>query len=411
MLSRGTVARVGGRLLWVSLSLFGLVVCNPTVPEPSPTTGGAPSQLPDPPLGGQGGGTGDGQEVLSARGSGLGAGCSVKSDCHGELSCIRGQCQPAKFEIEPTGKECYVTDCSSDDDCCGGLATEFPDKCRKRAAKCLEMLPGCGEGECSRSSDCAGGGSCFGSCSVTNGQCGGNADCLDNLCVDGTCILDFAPCGSGTQCDANVCVGGTCDCSNPSYEPADPVCTDEECQNLCHYVCEGDRCVLPSDCETAEECFGSAPLCEDEKCVECVSGVDCSFDQVCILGRCETPCEDDGSCAVFEACQAGECIYVGCRSDRECTLLPSVELAGLPPATDPRLLRCNTEDGVGRCIVPCQTDAQCPYTEVCVGGVCEYIGCEFDTECKTILGLHDQQASEETPWISTVECRTSASSD
>src|SRR5690606_23444710 len=124
----------------------------------------------------------------------------------------------------------------------------------------------------------------------------------------------------------------------------------------------------------------STPLCDDGTCVECRGAADCSFDRVCMSGRCETPCKSDANCGTFEACQAGECLYVGCRSDRECHLLPSVEVAGLPAGTDPRLLRCHTEAGIGRCIVPCQTDAQCPPTEVCAGGVCEYIGCEFDSE-------------------------------
>jgi hypothetical protein len=48
---------------------------------------------------------------------------------------------------------------------------------------------------------------------------------------------------------------------------------------------------------------------------------------------------------------------------------------------------------------------------VCVGGVCEYIGCELDAECKTILGLHDQTANEETPWVSTIECRAPTEDD
>jgi hypothetical protein len=221
-------------------------------------------------------------------------------------------------------------------------------------------------------------------------------------------VLNFAVCTSDAECPTNTCVGGTCDCSNPSYEPVHPVCKDEDCEDLCLYSCEESRCVLPTRCTDGEECFGSTPLCDKGKCAECRRSTDCSFEKVCIDGRCETPCEDDTNCPVFEACESGECLYVGCRSDRECTLIPDVESAGLAPGTDPRSLRCHTEDGVGRCIVPCQTDAQCPYIEVCSGGVCQYIGCEFDSECKTIAGLHDQQSSEESPWVSSVSCREAA---
>jgi len=85
--------------------------------------------------------------------------------------------------------------------------------------------------------------------------------------------------------------------------------------------------------------------------------------------------------------------------------LRDVEALGLSPGLDRRLLRCDTQDGIGHCLIPCQTDAQCPTSEVCSGGVCEYIGCETSAECKTIAGLHDQVASDDQPWIPSVECR------
>jgi len=400
-----------GALFALLLALASGGACSPTAEPPAPGSGGSGGATTVGSGGALGGAASGGQAAVLAPGSELGAGCSTKGDCRADLSCIRGVCQPVRFDIEVTGKECFVTDCQADEDCCGTLSTDFPEKCRTRAAKCLAELPGCSVDSCSRSSDCRGGGSCRGQCSVTQGQCAGNADCLDNLCLDGRCVLDFGVCASDAQCAANVCVGGTCDCSNPSYEPADPICTDPECDDVCHFACERSRCEIPTACEDSAECFGSTPLCDEGQCVECTGSADCSFDQACLMGRCETPCESDGNCAVFEACQAGECIYVGCRSDRECRLLPSVEVAGLPPGTDPRLLRCHTQEGIGRCIVPCQTDAQCPTTEVCRGGVCEYIGCEVDAECKTILGLYDQETSEETPWVSTLECRSPTSED
>jgi hypothetical protein len=95
---------------------------------------------------------------------------------------------------------------------------------------------------------------------------------------------------------------------------------------------------------------------------------------------------------------------VGCRSDRECTLAPSLSELGLS-GVDPRLLKCTTQGGVGKCILPCQNDAQCPVTEVCSGGICEYIGCKGAAECKTILGVVDQEADPERPWVPRLECR------
>jgi hypothetical protein len=282
---------------------------------------------------------------------------------------------------------------------------EVPESCRSRAAKCSEMLPGCIEGECTRSTECGGGGVCTGNCVVSSGQCTSSVDCLANKCVEGKCTLDFTACGSDAECTSNTCVGGFCACENPSFDPADPVCSDEECEGLCLWACEDSRCVIPRDCEDDDGCFGSTPLCVDGTCVECTASVDCSFDKVCLSGKCETPCKSDLQCALFEACQAGECLYVGCRSDRECSLIPDLEALGLSANLDRRLLRCNTEDGIGRCLIPCQTDAQCLPTEVCTGGLCEYIGCESTAECKSIVGLHDQVATDDQPWIPTVECR------
>ncbi len=371
-------------------------------------------------MGGSAGGTGseeNGPEKESEHGSPLqskapvrstqGTGCSVKNDCEDGFSCIRGLCQAESFGIEATGKECYQIDCTETADCCGHLETDISEECRSRAAKCLETLPGCSAGEeCTSSSDCSGGGVCSGNCSVSEGNCTGNVDCLANRCVDGFCSLNFTPCSSNAECAANTCTGGSCDCSNPSYDPADPVCENEECEELCRWACEESRCVIRSDCQDNEDCFGARSLCDEGSCVECKSSTDCSFDRICLSGRCEKLCQNDTHCPLFEACDSGQCIYVGCRSDRECTLIPDVESVGLSSGVDPRLLRCHTEDGIGKCIIPCQTDAQCPTTEVCSGGVCEYIGCETDAECKTIVGAHDQDAAEELPWVSKVECRS-----
>jgi len=258
---------------------------------------------------------------------------------------------------------------------------------------------------CTRSGDCAGGGVCVGRCAITAGECRGNVDCLANKCVEGKCSLDFTVCSSDAQCAANACNGGSCACENPNYVPTSPVCLDQDCAGLCLWSCEDSRCVIPSTCSSDDQCAGSKPLCVKGSCVECSSSTDCPVDKICVDGSCETRCQDDVQCGLFEACQVGQCIYVGCRSHRECTLIPDVRSLGLAPGVDPRLLRCHTEDGVGRCLIPCQTDAQCAPTEVCSGGLCKYIGCETTEECASILGVHEQLTSDEQPWVPAVECR------
>lgn len=350
-------------------------------------------------------GGGGSQAVTRVHRGRRGLGCSVKNDCADGLSCIQGVCQPSSFDIEPTGKECVQIDCQTGADCCAGLQLEIPEQCRARASTCLEQLPGCVRKECSRSAECAGGGVCVGQCAVSSGECRGNVDCLANKCLNGRCSLNFTACQSDAECAANTCAGGSCACENPSYSPEHPICTDPACDGLCLWSCEESRCVIPTDCGTSDDCFGSKPHCVEGACVECSSSMDCSFGKLCLEGSCETACLNDAQCGLFEACQSGECIYVGCRSDRECALVPDVRSLGLAAGVDSRLLRCHTDQGVGRCVIPCQTDSQCGPTEVCSGGLCQYIGCEVTEECATILGVHEQGTSDERPWIPSVECR------
>ena len=408
-LARGNPSAFGALLLLGATSVVSSCSPAPKHREPEPVaSAGSSGQAPSGGEGAEGGGSGVPTPPLKTslvRRSGRGAGCSVKNDCAAGLSCIRGVCEPTSFGLSPSAKECVQIDCTANADCCGKLPAEIPSKCHGRAALCLAKLPGCLTESCSRSRDCAGGGVCTGRCAVSSGECSGNVDCLANKCLSGSCSLNFTACGSDADCAANVCTGGSCDCDNPSYEPQNPLCVDPDCDGLCLWACESSRCVIPTDCQDDNDCFGGKPMCVKGTCVECADSADCSFDKACRAGSCETPCQSDANCPLFEACQAGECIHVGCRSDRECTLLPDVNALDLPSGFDPRLLRCHTENGIGRCLIPCQTDAQCAVTETCSGGLCKYIGCETDSECKTIIGLHDQVSSDQQPWIPSVECR------
>jgi hypothetical protein len=362
-------------------------------------------------LGGQSGTASAGAPTASAskpkaiRRGQRGTGCTVANDCAAGLSCVRGQCEPANFGLTASGKECVQIDCTTSADCCGKLSTEIPDACRSRASACLETLPGCETKACTRSSDCAGGGVCSGHCLISSGECSGNIDCLANKCISGSCSINFTACSTDADCAANTCSGGNCNCANPSYTPTKPVCSDPACDGLCLWACEDSRCVIPTVCSTDDDCFGSKPHCEQGECVECTDSTDCSFDRICRKNSCETRCQNDANCALFEACQAGECIYVGCRSDRECSLIPDVNALELPPGLDPRALRCHTENRVGTCVIPCENDSQCAVTETCEGGLCKYIGCENDSECKAIVGAQDKPTSDTEPWTPSYDCR------
>jgi hypothetical protein len=183
--------------------------------------------------------------------------------------------------------------------------------------------------------------------------------------------------------------------------PTAAICSDPQCEGICGYTCLEERCVVDARCASDVQCGATTPYCSEGACVECLSSDDCEMEE-CVDGHCGPQCETDTQCKLFEACQAGECVYVGCRTDRECVL----KAGAAPPGQDPRLARCQIEEGHGTCVFPCEIDAQCAPSEVCLEGMCEYIGCETDTECKTIAGLHDQpQPTPERPWVTNVQCR------
>lgn len=360
------------------------------------------------------------QKIAPALAGERGTSCEAKNDCGADYSCISGVCQPANFDIDSTMKACYRVECAEAADCCGDKPLDAPTKCRAAEAICNPEVAGCSAGNSCSTSDTCNGGTCGGlSCSYTGNTCATIDDCIQDECVitniglggagEGECRFSFATCTSDAQCNTqNTCSGfGTCNCSNPNYNPADPICSDPDCEDVCTKTCENELCVEDNSCETDAECVvGDRRVCEEGACVECVLDTDCdstSDDEddldVCRAGTCVTPCKGDAECGMFQACDEGDCMYVGCKSDRECVLSGSTE------GGDPRLSKCVEESGVGVCKIKCEIDAHCSLDETCDAGACKYIGCAEDTECKTILGLHSWESDEDRPWVPVGECR------
>jgi len=339
-----------------------------------------------------------------------GLSCIVTNDCPYGVACANKSCQPSNFEIMGTGKQCHVTECTGTADCCGDMPLEAPAKCEKRESICnTPTLPGCVFAYCTEDAEC-GTGTCEGSCYWDDEKCLTTTDCALNECVPGaepdtdTCSLSLTDCAVSGVCSTNTCSTPICNCENPEYDPLDPICSDEDCEGICPYVCDQELCTVDLGCDLDADCALTTPFCDAGKCVECLTSDDCE-DEECVNGRCGPECEQDTQCSLFETCQSNACVYVGCQSDRECVLS-----AGGDAAKDPRLATCNIEDGIGTCVFPCEIDAQCAPTEVCLDGVCEYIGCETDGECKTILGLHNQPtSSDDRPWTTTAVCREDTS--
>jgi hypothetical protein len=403
--------------------LVGLAVAceqEPAKHTTSPSTGGT--------AGAGSGGTGGtvdggllgegGEATNQVRKGERGSSCDSSNDCEEGLSCIvsdacppgvacaNKSCQPSNFDIVGTGKQCHIVDCATTPDCCGDKPLEAPEKCVDRERICNQpTLPDCVAVTCTEDTEC-GSGKCQGNCSLDAELCLLTADCEANTCDTSldpdTCSVSAADCSSVT-CSTNLCNTPYCRCENPDYDPTDPICSDPDCDGICGFVCEEERCVADTSCDSDLDCAVTTPFCDDGACVECLTSDDCEDEDVeCVDGHCGPECEVDTQCSLFETCQGNECVFVGCQSDRECVL----SATDADPTHDPRLAKCHIEAGIGTCIFPCDIDAQCAPTEVCLNGVCEYIGCETDGECKTIAGLHNEPVpTEERPWITKAECR------
>jgi hypothetical protein len=435
--------------LVVALSYGSLLACETmsTDNQAVGTGGDAATGTGGQSSGGQavGGASGGESAALGERGSS----CDSSGDCQDELSCIvtagcpvgvacaNKTCQPSNFEIMGTGKQCHIVQCESREDCCGDMPLEAPEKCDVRDITCSQpTLAGCSAISCTMDDQC-GAGKCAGTCTYDGEQCLTLDDCAENVCEFasgsggsgsggdgsggdgsggtsgsggsggsggsvGSCSLNGAVCYSDGDCAINSCSSPYCRCDNPDYDPTAPICEDEDCEGICGWTCEGQLCAVDLSCNIDSDCVNATPFCDDGACVQCLSDEDCEEDVACIAGVCGPECEADSECGLFEVCQDDACLYVGCQTDRECVLS-----APVGSEQDPRLAVCLIEAGVGTCVFPCDIDAQCGPTEICVDSVCEYIGCDTDTECKTIAGLHDQPPpTAEQPWTTAAECRS-----
>jgi len=327
------------------------------------------------------------------------------------LACVSGLCIKDDFAIAPAANQCVRVECDTTEDCCGGKPKEFPSKCAARATTCASTLPGCALVACTDSDQCNGG-TCGGYCSNTAAACTGDDDCaVDN----GPCDLDLGQCTvNGLLCEADAdcivaaaCLSMACDCTNPDYDPLDPICSDSDCEDLCTKVCQNELCVEDTSCEEDIECVVFPyTTCHEGACVQCVSDDDCDEDEgeACRAGSCQKPCEANEGCPLFHSCQDGECVETGCTSDRECVLAAGSMNYG----EDARLAVCVSSDAnpdIKQCRIPCESDTTCGQFSVCDDGYCKFVGCESDEECRGYLGLANQQLSDAQPYYTRAECR------
>ncbi|RYZ06316.1 MAG: hypothetical protein EOO73_16765 [Myxococcales bacterium] len=358
-----------------------------------------------------------------------GENCQARNDCEPGLACLNQICSKNEFDVGVAVKQCDRIECADTSDCCGNKLSEPPAKCASREALCLPTLPGCTTSLRCTDDDSCNGGTCLpGTCSggIISGNCTLPADCQDLCTAAGTCSLSGGVCTLDSECTyyqynaGATCIttNRVCNCTNPDYAPASAICTDPECTDICSLRCEDERCVADRSCDVDSDCitFG-LPLCDDSRCVQCKTDDDCDEegDETCDAGVCHKPCQHNEECPLFDACDegTGECVYVGCSTDRECILAATGVGDGETPGPtlggeDPRLLKClpsETKPDTKECKIPCENDGSCGAQSVCDGGYCKFIGCESDEECRAYLRITNQKPTEARPFVPTAVCR------
>lgn len=154
-----------------------------------------------------------------------------------------------------------------------------------------------------------------------------------------------------------------------------------------NYRCAGNLCEY-TGCRSDAECqatfMSSGWLCRDlgglPTCQQaCAAAADC--------GQGTAAFDDDNY-----ACESGVCRYTGCATDAECasTFLDDRYVCRdvLPPDTGLPVPTARTN-----CVQSCVTPADCAAASAafdadnyaCEGGVCRYVGCRDDSECRASL--------------------------
>jgi hypothetical protein len=222
----------------------------------------------------------------------------------------------------------------------------------------------------------------------------GDLACMTGLCARVAISLDRTE----KQChriecaeDVDCCAAFVPDANCAAYEQnceTDPVfCNTYRSLCECSLGCEEELCVPAAPgCQNSGECTSQqTPFCVEGSCRQCERDANCPGDGTqCVDGVCMAGCTLDEHCPALHTCQEGECIEVGCASDRECVFL-TADVASI----------CDTTNGM--CRTPCLRDLDCgsqtEHFQVCTEGQCTFVGCENDAECRALLQLTSQSGT------------------
>lgn len=301
--------------------------------------------------------------------------CTSRADCEVDLACFDNRCEPNVQRNTSHADAGIVTTLESR----GGIG----ESCTRRADCSLGL--GCVANVCVESS-VSGDQHVFGE---RGESCRARNDCTQGLsCIAGHCALDDLPiqvqpkqcvrvqCAEDADCCKSFVAQLSCPMLKESCAGGDmTACASFNNACVCSLQCSTNTCVAVRKCSSDSEC-GAGNRCQVDKCVQCIADSDCSVSgQRCVSGACRAGCERDEQCPLFSECESGECVDVGCKSDRACYF-----------ATKDPLSLCRD----GRCESSCTSDAQCQPMHACQAERCVFVGCETDTECRAFLGLANQ---------------------
>ena len=238
---------------------------------------------------------------------------------------------------------------------------------------------------CQTTNDCAAGLACLPSAASNTGVCVLGVfnvsqtakECALVECQQASDCCDTPPSG----CDS---LKQACDEQRDAgFSEPISACTQYEQLCICDPAkrdCENGKCVVKCVNDSTCSINGSGGKCLGGKCAECASDDDCGgagSDLACVSGKCQAPCQNDGDCPGFDRCLQGKCVESGCQTDREC--IAATRNVEATCGVDGRcIIPCQTD-------LECGNPKGYTFYS-CIGGQCLYMGCESDKDCRLLLG-------------------------
>ncbi len=259
--------------------------------------------------------------IVARRRLGFVEGAALVVDVPLHVSCIGVPCSEAAFTTCIEGGRCVPADIDPDDCLGGGCGEdELPGSVGSGPIATAATTGSSGDGGAATTSSQGGGNAATGG--GDGGAGGGGSGCFDPIadcpaagpcirqeCIDGSCQQVFEP--DGAPCVGGLCDGGACapfaHCGNAMFDPGDGE-TATDCGGECPPCDEGEACSVEGDCVTL--------FCDRGECAPCAGEVDCpSETYYCAAGgRCEEDQSNGSPCDVSGAgddCASGECVPDG----------------------------------------------------------------------------------------------------